>query len=112
MNIDEIETKYGDFLYVWVRPSEGRTWREFHRSTLGQHGDRDWRPALVSGFPDPEDRRYYNTGMDPRSVMLIGNAYSHKPHEFEYGGMLTPPDAVVPDTPTPSPIQNSMTNWV
>jgi hypothetical protein len=111
MNIDEIDTKFGDYVYVWVRPAGGLKWSEFLHSKLGQYGDRDWRPALVSGFPNEEDRRFYNTGMDPRSVTLLGAAYGHKPKEFEFGELIAPPETVMSGGVVPSAIQNFMTGW-
>lgn len=91
MLFDDIEAGFGQYVYVWIRPSDGRSWKELFHSRLAHHGDRDWRPGLVNGFMNPGRRAAYNTPSDTRKVMVVGSEATFSVREFEVSTMLHPP---------------------
>lgn len=105
MEIDDIEAGWSEYVYVWVRPAAGQTWAQLHHSSFGQVNQRDWRPAMVSGFSDGGDRQSYNTGADPRCVTLIGDTGGYDVRHFEFGEVILGPDHVVAAKPDAAPIR-------
>ena len=105
MEIDDIEACWSEYVFVWVRPAAGKTWAQLHHSSFGQVNQRDWRPAMVSGFSDEGDRWSYNTGADPRRVSLIGESDSYGVSHFEYGDLILGPDHVITTKPDAAPIR-------
>lgn len=95
MNINDIDAGWGEQVFIWVRPSGGLSWTEYHRSTLGNHNNRDWQPAQLSGFVEAERRDQYNTLLDSRRVTLLGNTYSYDISGFEFGDLINTPKALV-----------------
>lgn len=105
MEIDDIAAGWSEYVYVWVRPANGQTWAQMHRSSFGQVNKRDWRPAMVTGFSDEGDRQSYDTGADPRRVTLIGDACGYDVHHFEFGDLILGPDHAMDAAPAAAPIK-------
>jgi hypothetical protein len=105
VDIDDIEAGWSEYVYVWVRPANGQTWTQFHRSSFGQYNELDWRPAKVSGFADQGDRQSYNTGGDSRRVSLIGENGGYDVRRFEFGDLIHGPDHVVAAKQEVAPIR-------
>nr|WP_250807857.1 hypothetical protein [Neorhizobium tomejilense] len=101
MHIDEIDGKWSETVYVWVRPADG-DWQAITNAMNQWDRDKtDWRPAMISGFSD--DKWAYNTHNDTRQVRLIGSQYTYPNAKFEIGGLLEH-DLDNPLTPASAPL--------
>lgn len=97
MTIDDIEGKWSETVYVWVRPADG-DWDGITRGNGCDRGKTEWRPAAITGFSD--DGWAYGTQNDTRNVTLIGAPYGYRHALFEIGAVMT---SDFDPTPTPLP---------
>lgn len=93
MKIDDVEATWNEQVFIWVRPAKELTWTEFHGSTFGNRNNRDWQPARLDGFVEPDRRGQYNTALDSRRVTLIGETSGYDVTAFEFGELINAPQA-------------------
>lgn len=87
LNINDINKKWNQIVYVWVRPAQNADWMSITGNSYHKN-DRKFRPAEINGFRD--NSTAYGENNDPRRINIISSNYSYLHDKFEIGGILDP----------------------